>query len=73
MSQKVKQHFYISDETKASHERADVPRHIKKLYELKSIKFKAGYATSVAMCKRLTRIYITIYYYIYDVYECIYL
>ena len=72
MSQKIKQHFHISEETKGSHVRTNIPSwYNKRLHELKCIWFKARYET-VAICKRLTHIYITIYY-IYDIYEGIYL
>ena len=71
MSQKIKQHFYISDKTKTSPVRANIPGYNKRLYGLKRIQFKVKQQT-VAMCKRLTRICTNIYY-IYDVDECIYL
>ena len=37
MTRKIKQRFYISDETKVSHVCANVPRYNKRLYELKCI------------------------------------
>ena len=54
-----RKHFYVSDETKASHVRANVPRYNKRLYESICIQFKARYE-AVAICKKLTRIYINI-------------
>ena len=50
MSWKIKQHFYINDETNASHVRANVPRYNKRLCALKCIEFESRYKT-VAMSK----------------------
>ena len=44
-SQKIKQYFYVSEETKASHVRANVPRYNERLYKSKCIQFNARYET----------------------------